>query len=86
MLDHKTHGTLVNVEMPSGIFIHHTIQQRLQTGILVVCQVRMVCLLLSSVQIAWFGFRKHVVLININSIGESLEKQLMFNKSFVPGF
>lgn len=49
----------------------------------------MVGLLLSSVQIAWFGFRKHVALINrhlINSSGKSVEKLLMFNKSFVSGF
>lgn len=51
--------------------------------------IRMVGLLLSSVQIARFGFRKHAVLINmhlISSSGESLEKLLMFNKPFVSGF
>lgn len=50
---------------------------------------RMVGLLSSSAQIAKFGFRKHAVLINrhlINSSGKSLEKLLMFNKSFVSGF
>lgn len=49
----------------------------------------MVGLLLSSVQIARFGIRKHAVLINvhlISSSGESLEKLLMLNKSFVSGF
>lgn len=51
--------------------------------------IRMVGLLSSSAQIARFGFRKHAVLINrhlINSSGKSLEKLLMFNKSFVSGF